>query len=85
VPAQNAARQLPLSLAPRSSRLTLKVHDHDGLHLGHLWLELIRRQVALPVCELVVAKPARVRAHRQCARRVAGAQRARSQSQSRAT
>jgi hypothetical protein len=37
--------------------LSLKVHDHDGLHLGHLWLELFRGQVALPVRELVVAEP----------------------------
>jgi hypothetical protein len=37
--------------------LSLKVDDHDGLHLGHLWLELFRGQVALPVRELVVAEP----------------------------
>lgn len=37
--------------------LSLKVDHHDWLHLGHLWLEFLWCQVALPVCELVVAEP----------------------------
>jgi hypothetical protein len=36
--------------------LALKVHDHDRLNLGHLGLERLGRQVALPVGERRVAK-----------------------------
>jgi hypothetical protein len=42
--------------------LALKVDHHDGLHLGHLRLQVLGRQVQLPVSQLIVAEPVNVSA-----------------------
>lgn len=41
--------------------LSLKVHHHNGLHLGHLGLQFLWGKVALPVSKLIVAESTGIR------------------------